>query len=88
MMDLQASIAALPRLHPGLLVARAQAADLAGRLQAHAQVCLVLQQLLFCSNLPSIAFRTIIDFVIGLMQLSVFLLIFIQIVTILCELDH
>lgn len=35
----QASIAALPRLHPGLLVARAQAADLAGRLQAHAQVC-------------------------------------------------
>jgi hypothetical protein len=34
----QASIGALPRLHPGLLVARAQAADLAGRLQAHAQV--------------------------------------------------
>lgn len=35
---LQAGIAALPRLHPGLLVARAQAADLAARLQAHAQV--------------------------------------------------
>ena len=34
----QASIGALPRLHPGLLVARAQAADLASRLQAHAQV--------------------------------------------------
>lgn len=35
---MQASIAALPRPHPGLLVARAQAADLASRLQAHAQV--------------------------------------------------
>ncbi len=38
MHDSQAGIAALPRLHPGLLVARAQAADLAARLQAHAQV--------------------------------------------------